>query len=90
MKNKGFCVIRTKKGNIVNFYSIATLDFIKNNKNKYSYNYLCDTFEILENIGGEVSIELYQKMKCSGVEIKTTLRFEKGIIEDIRIEDYIC
>ena len=92
MKNKGFCVIRTKKGNIVNIYSIATLDFIENNKNRYDYNksYLCDTFEILENIGGEVFIELYQKMEYSGVEIKTTIRFKKDIIEDIRIEDYIC
>jgi hypothetical protein len=92
MKNKGFCVIRTKKGNIVNVYSIATLDFIENNKNRYDYNksYLCDTFEILENIGGEVFIELYQKMKYSGVEIKTTIRFKNEIIEDIRIEDYIC
>lgn len=79
-----------KKGNIVNVYSIATLDFIKNNKNRYDYNYLCDTFEILENIDGEVSIELYQKMECSEVEIKTTIRFKKGIIECIRIEDYIC
>jgi hypothetical protein len=29
-------------------------------------------------------------MKYSGVEIKTTIRFKKGIIEHIRIEDYIC
>ena len=92
MKNKGFCVIRTKKDNIVNVYLIATLDFIENNKNKYDYNksYLCDTFEILEHIDGEVFIELYRKMEYSGVEIKTTIRFKKGIIEDIRIEDYIC
>ena len=92
MKNKGFCVIRTKKGNIVNVYLVTTLDFIKNNKNKYDYNksYLCDTFEILENIDGEVFIELYRKMEYSGVEIKTTIRFKKGIIEHIRIEDYIC
>lgn len=78
MKNKGFCVIRTKKGNVVNVYSI-------NNKNRYDYSksYLCDTFEILENTDGEVFIELYQKMEYSGVEIKTTIRFKKDIIEDI-------
>ena len=92
MKNKGLCVIRTKKGNIVNVYSIATLDFIENNKNRYDYNesYLCDTFEVLENVGGEVFIKLYQKMKYSETEIETTIRFKKDIIEDIRIEDYIC
>ena len=92
MKNKGFCVIRTKKGNVVNVYSIATLDFTENNKNRYDYSksYLCNTFEILEDMDGEVFIQLYQKLEYSGVEIKTTIRFKKDIIEDIMIEDYIC
>ncbi len=56
----------------------------------YSKSYLCNTFEILEDMGGEVFIQLYQKMKYSGTEIETTIRFKKDIIEDIRIEDYIC
>ena len=29
---------QNKKGNVVNVYSIATLDFIENNKNRYDYN----------------------------------------------------
>lgn len=92
MKNKGFCVIRTKKDNVVNVYSIATLDFIENNKNRYDYSksYLCDSYRVLENVGGAIIVELFRKMKYSGVGIETTLKFENGIVESIKIEDYIC
>ena len=90
MKTKGFCIIRTRKDNVVNVYSIATFSFMKNN-NYYKFNdsYKCDSFEILENVGGQVIIELHRKLKHSGIEIKNTLTFEQGIIEEIRIEDFI-
>jgi len=32
----------------------------------------------------------WRSLEYSGVEIKTTIRFKNEIIEDIRIEDYIC
>lgn len=92
MENKGFCVISTKKNNVVSIHTITTLDFIENNKNKYCYkkSYLCDSYRVLENVGGQVIVEIFQKMKYSGVEIKTTLKFEKDTVIDIRIEDFIC
>lgn len=92
MGNKGFCIISTRENNVVNIYTIATMDFIKNHKNKYCYKncYLCDSYKVLENVGGQVIIEILQKMKYSGVEIKTTLKFEKDMVVDIRIEDFIC
>jgi len=92
MKNKGFCVIRTKKDNVLNVISIATFDFIKKKKRKFDYNesVLCDSFEILENVGGEVIVEAHINMKHSKVDMKTTLTFEKDIIEFISVEDFIC
>ena len=92
MKSKGFCIIRTKKDNVLDVVSIATFDFIKNNSKRFDYNksYLCDSFEIIENVGGEVIVEINVNMKHSKVDLETVLTFEKGIIEFIRVEDFIC
>lgn len=91
MKTKGFCIIRTKKNHTANVYSIATFDFMgKNNFYKYDRSYKCDSFEITENVGGQIIIYLYRKLKHSGLEIKSELTFEQGAVEEIRIEDYIC
>lgn len=92
MKNKGFCIIRTKKDNVLNVFSIATFDFIKKKKKRFDYNksFLCDSFEVVENVGGEVIIEMCTNMKHSKVDKQTTLTFEKDIIEFISIEDFIC
>ena len=92
MKNKGFCIIRTKKDNVLNVFSIATFSFIKKKKKKFDYNksFLCDSFEVVENVGGEVIIEMYTNMKHSKVDKQTTLTFEKDIVESISIEDFIC
>ena len=92
MKNKGFCIIRTKKDNVLNVFSIATFSFIKKKKKKFDYNksFLCDSFEVVENVGGEVIIEMYTNMKHSKVDKQTTLTFEKDIVEFISIEDFIC
>ena len=91
MKNKGFCIIRVKRGNVVDIYSIATYDFIENNKERYDYSksYICDGFEISENMGGQVFLKLYRTMKYSKVPIETTIIFKKNIIEEISIQDCI-
>lgn len=90
LKYKGFCVIRTKKENVVNTYTIATYDFMKNN---HYYNFdnsnQCDSFEILENVDGQLIVEVNTKMRHSGIKIKSTMTFEKGIVEEIRIENFI-
>lgn len=82
MENKGFCIIKTKKNNVVNIHTIATFDFIENNKKRYCYkkSFLCDSYRVLENAGGAIIVELFRKMKYSGVGIETTLKFENGIV----------
>ena len=92
MRNKGFCIIRTKKDNVLNVYSVATFCFIKKKKKKFDYNksFLCDSFEVLENVGGEIIVEMYTNMRHSKVDTKTTLTFEEGIVEFISMEDFIC
>lgn len=90
MKTKGFCIIRTRKGNTVNVYSIATFSFMRNNKYyKLDNSYKCDSFEILENVGGQIIIHLFRKLKHSGIEIRNELTFEQGVVNEIEIEDYI-
>ena len=90
MKTKGFCIIRTRSGNTVSMYSIATFSFIKNNKYyKFKDTQKCDSFEILENVGGQVIVRLYRKLRHSSIEIKSEVMFEKGIVTEISIEDFI-
>ena len=90
MKTKGFCIIRTRKGSTVGLKTIVTHDFIgKDHHYKFKDAYLCDSFEILENVGGSLIVKLYTKMKYSGVGIENTLKFEKGIVTEIEIEDCI-
>jgi len=91
MKNKGFCIVRVKRGNVVDIYSIVTYDFIENNKERYNYNksYICDEFEIFENIGGQIFIKLYRTMKYSKIPIETTIIFKENIIEEVNIQDCI-
>ena len=84
MYKDSYCIIRTRKGNVVGCISIATFNYQKIMSRQFAtYNYICDRFEIMENVGGMIIIETYQKMKHAKVEIVNTIRINN--VTDIEI-----
>jgi hypothetical protein len=79
-----YCIIRTRKENIVGCYSITTFNYQKIMHNQFAtYSYICDKFEIMENVGGMIIAKTYQKMRYSNVEIVNTIRVNN--VTDIEI-----
>lgn len=80
--------VSIKRGTIVNSLFIATNNFIKRNNNYYSLKdcYICNRFDIYENVGGDVFIKTYTKMKHSGVEYVNEIKLERDTVNGMRLE----
>ena len=74
-------------GYIVNSVTVATKSYVKRDK-YYSHKgwYICDWFEITENVGGDIFIETHTKMKHSGVVYTNTIKFNKGEVDGMKID----
>lgn len=82
-----FVIVRTRKGSTVGCTTIVTKPYIKKNTDKYKYksSYICNSFDIYENVGGDIFVKMYIKMEC-GIEIENTICFEKGTVTKIDME----
>ena len=84
MYKDSYCIVRTREGSIVGCISVATFNYQKIMPSQFAtYNYICDRFEIMENVGGMIIIKTYQKMKHAKVEIVDTIGINN--VTDIEI-----
>lgn len=77
-------IIRTRKGNTVGCHMVSTYRYQALNKSQFVYNeYFCDCFEIYENVGGQVKIKTFDKLRHANVEIVNEITFNN--VTDIEV-----
>lgn len=78
-------LIRTRKGNVAGCHMVVTRRYIKLMPTSFCYKgcYICDNFEILENVGGDVVIISHDRLGYAGVDIKNRIRIQN--VSDIEI-----
>lgn len=83
--------VRVRKGNTIDCLFVTTNNFIKKSKNYYSLNnaYVCNSFEITENVGGDVFIKTHTRMQHSKVAYTNEIKIERESVEEMRIESIV-
>ena len=69
-------IIRTRKDTVVGCHSVATKKYIQLMPSQFDYKntYICDSFELLENVGGDVIIKTEDSLKHVGLEFTNRIR----------------
>lgn len=85
MYKNSVAIIRTRKDTIVGCHMIVTRKYIQLMPSQYDYKnaYVCDSFEILENVGGDVVIVAEDSLKHAGIRFKNLMRIRN--VEEIEI-----
>lgn len=69
-------IIRTKNGNTVGCHMVSTYNYQALNKTQFVYDeYKCKSFEIYENVGGEVKIRTYDELNHANVKVTNYITF---------------
>ena len=80
-------IIRTRNGNTVGCHMVSTYNYQSLNKSQFVYNeYFCKSFEIYENVGGEVKVKTFDKLNHANVEIINEITFNN--VTEIEILSY--
>lgn len=80
-------IIRTRNGNTVGCHMVSTYRYRSFNKSQFVYDeYFCESFEIYENVGGQVKVKTFDKLTHSDVEITNEITFDN--VTSIEILSY--
>lgn len=76
MYKNSAAIIRTRKNTVVGCHMVATRKYIQIMPSQFDFKnaYICDSFEILENVGGDVIIETNNHLKHAGIQFKNRIR----------------
>lgn len=85
MHKNSVAIIRTRKDTVVGCHRVATKKYIQLMPSQFDYKntYICDSFELLENVGGDVIIKAEDSLKHVGLEFTNRIRIRN--VEEIEI-----
>lgn len=78
-------IIRTRKENTVGCHMVVAKRYMQLMPSQFVYKdcYICNGFEILENVGGDVIIKTTDDLKNVGIEFENHIRIRN--VEEIEI-----
>lgn len=85
MYKNSVAIIRTRKDTVVGCHMVATKKYIQIMPSRFDYKntYICDSFELLENVGGDVIIKAEDSLKHAGLKFINRIRIRN--VEEIKI-----
>lgn len=85
MYKNSVAIIRARKDTVVGTHMVATKKYIQLMPSQFDYKntYICDSFELLENVGGDVIIKAEDSLKHVGLEFINRIRIRN--VEEIEI-----
>lgn len=85
MYKNSVAIIRTRKDTVVGCHMVATKKYIQIMPSRFDYKnaYICDSFELLENVGGDVIIKAEDSLKNVGIKFINRIRIRN--VEEIKI-----
>lgn len=85
MYKNSVAIIRTRKDTVAGCHRVATKKYIQLMPSQFDYKntYICDSFELLENVGGDVIIKAEDSLKHVGLEFTNRIRIRN--VEEIEI-----
>lgn len=85
MYKNSVAIIRTRKDTVVGCHMVATRKYIQIMPSQFDYKnaYICDSFELLENVGGDVIIVAKDSLRHANVRFKNRIRIRN--VEEIEI-----